>query len=48
MRKMKKQAFNYLEGSGIEIGLWINFVSNSLQFKRLHNRKITKESQQNP
>src|SRR4030095_3249539 len=34
------QAFNYLEASGIEVGLLINFGSNSLQFKRLHNRKI--------
>jgi GxxExxY protein len=30
------QAFNYLEASGIEIGLLINFGSHSLQFKRLY------------
>jgi len=42
------QAFNYLEASGIEVGLLINFGSNSLQFKRLHNRKIRTESPNNP
>lgn len=34
------QALNYLEASGHEIGLLINFGEKSLQFKRLHNRKI--------
>jgi GxxExxY protein len=34
------QALNYLEASGLEIGLLINFGSKSLQFKRLHNRKL--------
>jgi GxxExxY protein len=34
------QALNYLEASGHEIGLLINFGAKSLQFKRLHNRKI--------
>ncbi|TMI92324.1 MAG: GxxExxY protein [Bacteroidetes bacterium] len=34
------QALNYLEASGHEIGLLINFGTKSLQFKRLHNRKI--------
>jgi len=34
------QAFNYLEASGMEIGLLINFGSQSLQFKRLHNKKL--------
>lgn len=33
------QALNYLEASGHEIGLLINFGAKSLQFKRLHNRK---------
>lgn len=33
------QALNYLEASGHEIGLLINFGSTSLQFKRLHNKK---------
>ena len=34
------QAFNYLEASGTEVGLLINFGARSLQFKRLHNRKL--------
>jgi GxxExxY protein len=33
------QALNYLEASGHEVGLLINFGAKSLQFKRLHNRK---------
>jgi len=35
------QGLNYLEASGHEVGLLINFGARSLQFKRLHNRKIT-------
>lgn len=34
------QALNYLEASGHEIGLLINFGAKSLQFKRLHNKKV--------
>ena len=34
------QALNYLEASGTEIGLLINFGAKSLQFKRLHNKKF--------
>jgi GxxExxY protein len=34
------QALNYLEDSGLEVALLINFGAKSLQFKRLHNRKI--------
>ena len=34
------QAMNYLEASGHEIGLLINFGSKSLQFKRIHNKKL--------
>ena len=34
------QGLNYLEASGHEVGLLINFGAKSLQFKRLHNRKI--------
>ncbi|AFY96265.1 GxxExxY protein [Chamaesiphon minutus] len=33
------QAINYLEASGIEIGLLINFGSRSLQFKRVMKPK---------
>ena len=35
------QGLNYLEASGLEVGLLINFGARSLQFKRLHNRKIS-------
>ena len=34
------QAKNYLEAYNMEIGLLINFGSNSQQFKRVHNNKI--------
>lgn len=34
------QGLNYLEASGSEVGLLINFGARSLQFKRLHNRKL--------
>ena len=34
------QGLNYLETSGLEVGLLINFGAKSLQFKRLHNRKL--------
>lgn len=33
------QGINYLETQGLEIGLLINFVLKSLQFKRLINQK---------
>jgi GxxExxY protein len=34
------QAINYIEASNIEAGLIINFGAPSLQFKRLHNKKL--------
>lgn len=34
------QAKNYLEASGIKIGLLINFGGLSLQFKRIYNNKL--------
>jgi GxxExxY protein len=34
------QGLNYLEASGLEVGLLINFGAKSLQFTRLHNRKL--------
>jgi GxxExxY protein len=34
------QALNYLEASGSEVGLIINFGSKSLQFKRLFNKRF--------
>jgi len=34
------QAKNYLEAYNIEIGLLINFGSASMQFKRVHNKKL--------
>lgn len=33
------QAMNYLEAYNLEVGLLINFGTNSLEFKRLTNRK---------
>ena len=34
------QAINYLEAYNLEVGLLINFGSNSLDFKRLTNKKF--------
>jgi GxxExxY protein len=42
------QGLNYLEASGMEIGLLINFGAKPLQFKRLHNRKLHHQSPPNP
>lgn len=36
------QAMNYVEAYNMEIGLLINFGSRSLEFKRVHNNKLTK------
>jgi GxxExxY protein len=38
------QAMNYLEAYNMEIGLLINFGSKSLEFKRVHNNKLLKQS----
>jgi len=38
------QAMNYPEAYNMEIGLLINFGAKSLQFKRVHNNKIIKDS----
>ncbi len=38
------QAMNYLEAYKMEIGLLMNFGSKSLQFKRVHNNKLIKQS----
>lgn len=35
------QAINYLEAYNLEVGLLINFGENSLNFKRLTNKKFT-------
>ena len=35
------QAMNYVEAYRSEVGLLINFGAKSLQFKRVHNNKIT-------
>lgn len=37
------QAINYLEAYNVEIGLLINFGENSLNFKRLTNKKYKPE-----
>ena len=34
------QAINYLEAYNLEIGMLINFGANSLEFKRLTNKKF--------
>lgn len=36
------QAINYLEAYNLPIGLLINFGARSLEFKRVHNNKISK------
>lgn len=38
------QTMNYLEAYKTEIGLLINFGAKSLEFKRIHNNKIIKDS----
>ncbi|WGK69601.1 GxxExxY protein [Candidatus Haliotispira prima] len=38
------QAMNYLEAYNMEIGLLLNFGAKSLEFKRVHNNKLLKES----
>jgi GxxExxY protein len=38
------QAINYLEAYNMEIGLLINFGSQSLTFKRLYNKKFNQRS----
>ena len=38
------QAINYLEAYNLEIGLLINFGSNSLEFKRFSNKKYVSKS----
>ena len=35
------QAMNYVEAYKLEIGLLINFGAKSLQFKRVHNNKVS-------
>ena len=35
------QAMNYLEIYKLEVGLLINFGAKSLQFKRLHNNRVS-------
>jgi GxxExxY protein len=34
------QAINYIEASNVSTGLLINFGATSLQFKRIHNKKM--------
>jgi GxxExxY protein len=35
------QAMNYLEAYDLEIGLLLNFGARSLQYKRVHNNKLS-------
>ena len=37
------QALNYLSAYNLKIALLINFGSNSLEFKRLHNKNLIKK-----
>lgn len=37
------QTINYLEAYGLDIGLLINFGSRSLEFKRVMNKKLSRE-----
>ncbi len=37
------QAMNYLEAYNMEIGLLINFGARSLEFKRLHNKRLNRD-----
>jgi GxxExxY protein len=39
------QAMNYLEAYKMEIGLLLNFGAKSLEFKRVHNNKIIRQSE---
>jgi GxxExxY protein len=39
------QAMNYCEAYNMEIGLLINFGGKSLEFKRVHNNKLTDKSE---
>ena len=41
------QAINYVEAYNLEIGLLINFGAKSLQFKRVHNNKVSNPYLQN-
>ena len=38
------QAINYLEAYELEIGLLLNFGAKSLQYKRVHNNAVIKQS----
>ena len=38
------QAMNYLEAYHVPIGLLINFGAKSLEFKRVHNRRLNHDS----
>ena len=42
------QAMNYLEAYNLEIGLLINFGANSLEFKRLTNKKFNPKNPEIP
>jgi GxxExxY protein len=38
------QAMNYLEAYKMQIGLLLNFGAKSLQFKRIHNKRLNHDS----
>jgi GxxExxY protein len=41
------QLINYLNATGIEVGLLINFGKPKLEYKRLHNRSLHKRNTDN-
>ena len=38
------QAMNYVEAYKMDVGLLINFGSKKMQFKRVHDNKISEQS----
>jgi hypothetical protein len=41
------QALNYHEAYALEVGLLMNFGAQSLDFKRLNNKKLKQKNQEN-
>ena len=42
------QAMNYLKAYNMEVGLLINFGAQSLQFKRVHNKRLNHDCRDYP